>query len=259
MAHSNRFDGFTVVDFPLSTRPLPETPDGYVYVFFWIRDGVESPVYVGQTKRLAGRMNDYRLAQFAACTDFRVGEAVRYLRDSKRCRIVVRYKKSAEMRKDEHSLIRELQLSGVRLINEFSSYDYRTANATEERAVVQRFCEVMLSKSEHWTVGESGDQTSEPHKIEGLVAKERSVLKRSKLTNHDRFAEAFKEHANRELSTGEIKTILLERYPDFKLGSILPNDHAEGNENPCSCARTDARIFDRLKRGLYRVRPSCPG
>lgn len=244
------------MDFPLSTRSLPETTDGYVYVFCWIRDGVESQFYVGQTKRLAGRMNDYRLAQFAACTDFRVGEAVRYLRDSKKCRIVVRYRTSAAMRKDEYGLIRELQLSGVRLMNEFSSYDYRTANETEERAAVQRFCDVIISKSEFWKAGEIGDHASEPHKVEGLVVKGRSVLKDSELTNHDRFVEAFGGHANRVYSTGEIRTILKARYRDFSDGSVLPNDHADGNKSSCWCAGKDSRIFDRLKRNSYRVRPS---
>ncbi len=256
MASTNRFDGFTAVDFPLSTRSFPKTPDRYVYVFCWIRDGVESPFYVGQTKRLPGRMNDYRLAQFAACTDFRVGEAVRYLRDNKKCRIVVRFKASAEMRKDECGLIRELQLSGVRLMNEFSGYDYRRANETEERAAVQRFCDLMVSKSKCWAVGEIPELAPEPQKAEGLVAKGRSVLRGRKLTNHECFAEAFRGHANRIFSTGEIRTILKARYPDFSDGSVLPNDHAEGNKGECWCARTDLRIFDRLKRNSYRVRAS---
>ncbi len=258
MASSNRFDDFAMVDFPLSTLPFPETSDGYVYVFCWIRDGAESPFYVGQTKRLAGRMNDYRLAQFAACTDFRVGEAMRYLRDSKKCRIVVRYKVSAEMRKDEYGLIRELQLSGVRLMNEFSSYNYRMANETEERVAVQRFCDVMVSKSECSVVGGMEDHASEPHKVAGLVTERRTVLISSERTNHNCFAEAFREHANRVFSTGEIRRILKARYPDFSDGSILPNDHAEGNKHPCWCAGTDSRLFDRLKYATYRVRPSPP-
>jgi len=253
VASTNRFDGFTVVDFPPSTGSPPETPGGYVYVFCWIRDGDESAFYVGQTKRLAGRMNDYYLAQFAACTDFRVGEAVRYLRDSKKCRIVVRYRVSTEMRKDEYGLIRELHLSGVRLMNDFSSYDYRTADETEERAAVQRFCDVIISKSEFWNVGEIGDHPSEPHKIEGLVDKGRSILR---VTNHDRFFEAFREHANLEYSTAEIGNKVKERFPEFNLGSNRPNDHAQGNKGECPCARTDSRIFDKVKVGLYRVRPS---
>lgn len=258
MASSNRFGGFTVVDFPSLTHSLPETRDGYVYVFCWIRDAISIPFYVGQTKRLAGRMNDYCLAQFSACTDFRVGEAVRYLRDSKNCRIVVRYKMSTEVRREEYSLIRELQLSGVRLLNDFSSYDYRTANEAEERTAVQRFCDVIVNKSESSMVGEIGDHASENHEVEILMAKGTSVLKGSELSNHDCFAEAFREHANREFSTEEIRAILLERYPDFSPGSVLPNDHAEGNKSPCWCATTDRRIFDRVKRALYRVRPSLP-
>jgi hypothetical protein len=257
VASTNRFDGFTVADFPpCGTGSLPKTPDGYVYVFCWIRDGVESAFYVGQTKRLAGRMNDYRLAQFAACTDFRVGEAVRYLRDTKKCRIVVRYKVSTDIRKDEYSVIRELHLSGVRLLNDFSSYDYRMANETEERAAVQGFCDVILSKSVFWKADEIGGHASELPMVEGLAAKGRSVLKE---TNHDRYVEAFRGHADEEFSTADILKVLKARYgEEFSAGSNRPNDHAEGNKSDCACARTDRRIFDRLKRNLYRVRPSSP-
>jgi len=39
-------------------------------------------------------------------------------------------------------------------------------------------------------------------------------------------------------------------------GSILPNDHAEGNLSPCRCAknRENDPIFDRDDDGNYRVR-----
>jgi hypothetical protein len=75
-----------------------------------------------------------------------------------------------------------------------------------------------------------------------------------KLNNHECFAKAFRKHAGQTLSTGQIGRILLNDYPSFSEGSVRPNDHAEGNECPCSCARTADRVFDRLRRGLYRVR-----
>jgi hypothetical protein len=71
------------------------------------------------------------------------------------------------------------------------------------------------------------------------------------MTNHERFAETFKPFAGRDFTTAQIKTMLKGIVSE---GTILPNDHAAGNKNPCRCANTDDRIFDRIKRGLYRVR-----
>jgi hypothetical protein len=89
-------------------------------------------------------MNDYQSAQFAACTDFRVGEAIRYLRERRSLRIVARYKKSGDPCKDESTLIRDLQLSGLRLLNSLPSYDYLKADKDEERRTVQKFCEMLV-------------------------------------------------------------------------------------------------------------------
>lgn len=67
-------------------------------------------------------------------------------------------------------------------------------------------------------------------------------------------ANAMRTYQGRELTTAEIRKIVITQFPDFSTGSLLPNDHAEGNVCPCSCAGTTSRIFDRLDRGLYRVR-----
>ncbi len=90
-------------------------------------------------------MEDYDAGSFYAPTDFRVCEAARYLREAKRCRILVRYKRSAHPREDEHALIRELQLKGIRLLNEFVSYAYRTANKRLERAYLRRFSDILFA------------------------------------------------------------------------------------------------------------------
>ena len=138
-------DAFEVVDFPTldTLSSIPESSGGFLYVLCWVRNGAQTPFYVGRTRRLRGRMEDYCLAQFQACTDFRVGEAVRYLRGTKRYQIVLRYRASAEPSKDEYHLLRKLQLSGFRLLNDLLGYNYRTAQETHERAVVQKFCDVL--------------------------------------------------------------------------------------------------------------------
>lgn len=135
---------FHAVDFPPKEGDLPGRGEGHVYVLCWSASGGDVPFYVGQTDRLRERMSDYQNAQFAASTDFRVGEAIRYLRDQRSLRIVVRYKKSKDPGKDEYTLIRDLQLFGLRLLNSLPSYDYVKADE-EERRTAQRFCEMLLA------------------------------------------------------------------------------------------------------------------
>lgn len=57
-----------------------------------------------------------------------------------------------------------------------------------------------------------------------------------------------------ELSSGEIKEIVMHTVPEFNPGSHLPNDHSQiGNKGACKCARTERRLFDRLTSGKYLV------
>lgn len=137
---------YSVLDFP-PVRGSLLTTDRFVYIFCWVADdGVEVPFYVGQTDRLSGRMNDYCLANFTACTDFCVGEAVKYLKGAKNYRVVVRHKPSPDPKRDEKTLIRCLMVSGVWLLNCLPRYDYRTDNAAEERETIHRFCDMFTAK-----------------------------------------------------------------------------------------------------------------
>ncbi len=93
-------------------------------------------------------MDDYCTKQFGAATDFRVGEAICYLREVKQLRIVVRYKPSSDRKKDEYLVVRALQTAGVRLLNDFASYDYKHANKEDERDALHKFCEVLLRSAQ---------------------------------------------------------------------------------------------------------------
>ena len=73
------------------------------------------------------------------------------------------------------------------------------------------------------------------------------------MTNHDRFVKVFKNRGGQEFETKQI-IALMRKESDITLGSIRPNDHAEGNESSCWCATTTDHIFDRDKIGLYIVR-----
>lgn len=72
-------------------------------------------------------------------------------------------------------------------------------------------------------------------------------------TNHDRFASVFTNRIGRTFSTAEIMKLMLVE-SDIQPGSVLPNDHGEGNKGECPCVGTDKQIFERLGRGTYRVR-----
>lgn len=138
------FEGFTVVEFPPMNREISR----FVYVLCLVDSSVEVPFYVGQTTRIWGRLDDYYWAMFSASTDFRVGEAVRYL-STKGYRVAVKYKPSADSRKEEHEIIEELhRLRGANtLLNDLGGFDWKRANEFEERLNIQVFLDTLLTSS----------------------------------------------------------------------------------------------------------------
>jgi hypothetical protein len=72
--------GFTSVEWSSCPDALPKQPGSHVYVFVVEMGDLSFPLYVGQTNRLLGRFGDYQYASFQAPTDFRVGEACKFLR-----------------------------------------------------------------------------------------------------------------------------------------------------------------------------------
>jgi len=141
----NLLDDFKVAGFPFAGDEEALT-GGFVYVLCFAGKGPsERPFYVGQTDRFHGRMSDYRLASFAACTDFCVGEATRYLIGARDFRVTVRYRVSDKPRIEEKQIIRDLLISGNRLLNCLPRYDYRTARESEERDAIHRFCDLIAS------------------------------------------------------------------------------------------------------------------
>lgn len=122
-------DGFNTVEFP----SLDGKTDEFVYVLCWDNGSRLVPFYVGQTTRIWGRMDDYYWANFAACTDFRVGEAVRHL--STKGRVLIKYKCCVNSREEERNLIEKLG-GKRRLLNGVRAYDYRKADRDKERSFV---------------------------------------------------------------------------------------------------------------------------
>jgi hypothetical protein len=73
------------------------------------------------------------------------------------------------------------------------------------------------------------------------------------MTNHDMIAAAVKSYRGQTLTTSDIRKIVVGAFPDFNVGSLLPNDHATGNKSCCACADTKSRIFDQVECGKYLV------
>jgi hypothetical protein len=139
-------EDFSVADYPPGPEGSLDEWRGFVYIFCWVNGNTEIPFYVGQTNRLLGRMNDYRLANFTACTDFCVGEAIKYLR-SKNYQIKVRYNPSPDPPRQEKTIIRRLLVAGVWLVNALPRYEYQTGSESDERLLIQRFCDMFVEKT----------------------------------------------------------------------------------------------------------------
>ena len=77
---------------------------------------------------------------------------------------------------------------------------------------------------------------------------------KNSLHNHDRIKEAVSSKLGQVLKTEKIRALCRRRFPNMPDGSILPNDHAEGNESACRCAKTPTRLFDKVRHAHYRVR-----
>jgi hypothetical protein len=102
-----------------------------------------------------------------------------------------------------------------------------------------------------------GYEFIEANKIQGPESVDQKNIVSSQgvvMNNHEMFAEAVKKHRGEILSTPEIREIVLKMFPQFSKGSLLPNDHGQGNKSPCKCAGTEKRIFDRIARKTYYVR-----
>jgi hypothetical protein len=112
-----------------------------VYVLFY-GDNEPIPFYVGETDIFGARMADYIRAQFGAPTDFKVGEAIRYLA-GQGIRIQVGYEEHPNRqaaKRREAKLVDQLERSGVPLLNSLPGFKYLEADKTNELKRVHDFC-----------------------------------------------------------------------------------------------------------------------
>jgi hypothetical protein len=94
-------------------------------------------------------MSDYLRASFGAATDFKVGEAVRYLAQNG-IRVRVGCQEHPDRRcarAKESELIERLNSEGIPLLNNLDGYNYRAAIESDERSKVHKFCDDNILRS----------------------------------------------------------------------------------------------------------------
>jgi hypothetical protein len=135
-------------------QPLPEyKPAVYVLYFSLPNSAVRIPFYVGQTDSIPSRIGDYLRANFNAPTDFKVGEAIKLLRE-RGCDVFIRFKYTEYRRPAEKDLINKLG-ADYHLLNKLNGYRYETADKQEQRIKISDFVEKMLAVASASVVSES--------------------------------------------------------------------------------------------------------
>jgi hypothetical protein len=137
------FEGFITYSFTPKDFTRKSAP-GLVYVACRIADEQEIPFYVGETHSVRNRLDDYCWADFQASTDFKVGEAVKYLCE-KGFRVVVKIKASLNRLQEQNEIIARLRQEGIKLLNDCPGYKYETADEANERVRVHQFVDSLLS------------------------------------------------------------------------------------------------------------------
>lgn len=125
--------------------PFPATGN-IVYTIGLIREAAYIPFYVGQTTRNVGRFGDYISAKFSASTDFKVGEAVKYLRNLG-YDVAIEYKEieGVNRRAEESRIINEYRRN-YELLNDLPGYDYSRAIEKDERLKIHEFVMRILKR-----------------------------------------------------------------------------------------------------------------
>ena len=120
---SNLFDDFQSFEFPTKTSA--------VYAL-----GIESknqfvPFYIGETTDLDRRISEYLNPNFDAPTDFRVGEAIKYLK-ARGYVVIFKFKLSDNPEEEEKAYTERTEKEITdKLLR--GSYDYKTSDPEAER------------------------------------------------------------------------------------------------------------------------------
>ena len=131
------FSDFHDIEFPRNSD--------IVYIIYIVKDSEEIPIYAGESCRHMGRLGDYISANFSTPTDFKVGEAIKYIRTFG-YNVRIKYKETLDRKNKEREISSYLR-ERYSLLNDLPGYDYLTAIESDERLKVQEFVrEKILAK-----------------------------------------------------------------------------------------------------------------
>jgi hypothetical protein len=130
-------EGFKTITFPHDEE--------IVYVLCFRRPGAaeEVPFYVGESGRGTRRLSDYITAQFAAPTDFKVGVVIKALQAAG-AEVTVKFKVCADRKSEETRLTKEAAAK-YPLLNEESSFNYKTDSKEEQTTRFRSVAAALLS------------------------------------------------------------------------------------------------------------------
>lgn len=136
------FSNFRDIEFPTK---------GIVYILYFEKGGTKTYFYVGESGRHVGRIGDYISANFKAATDFKVGEAVKYLL-GKKLSVRVLYEEinatKRQRKQKEKSITDQLRKGGYTLLNDLKDYRYAKAIKDAERQKICSFTDGIIASCE---------------------------------------------------------------------------------------------------------------
>lgn len=216
-------------------------------VYFWHMryGGEEYKVYVGKTSSLPRRLREYRNKfQPGVPNDYKLRLFQAWAREKFPGSALDLY---AAQRDDNQAVETELWRKTKPLINEranTSSHKLASSHAEYYWAIFEKKLSPHVHQSSRSISGKHTPMRTSNSGSEKL----------SHDSNHKKIERAMSAHVGKTLETSDIRRLVLSIYPDFSVGSCLPNDHAVGNKGCCPCAGTEHRIFDQVSRGQYFVR-----
>lgn len=218
-------------------------------VYFWIMRLGDSAykIYAGKTNSLPRRLRDYKNEfQVHAPNDHKLRFFQSFMRDHHPNAELDLYFIDADSHTQKENEIVEKYKP---LINEKASVS-DAMRKEMKGAFAEYYASIFKEKLGQQLSHISSDVRLEAKEIAMKTHQEKGL----KITNHDMIAAAVKNYRGKILETSEIKEMVLKAFPNFNVRSFLPNDHAFGNKNCCSCAGTEKRIFDRVEPKKYLVR-----
>ena len=73
--------------------------------------------------------------------------------------------------------------------------------------------------------------------------------------DHYRFVALFNSRKGQTFARNTIIDIVQAAHPHLQRSSIMPSDHDNvGNKGECGCRKSKQNVFDRIGRGMYKVR-----